>query len=177
MEKRWTDLSTGKTYTYSWGPNVDEEKLNKKALELLKAEYRLMLKNHRYIKYEKVEPARYVPGIRNVIFNPPATIVFWADDTKTVVKCQDGDEFDAEKGLAMAITKKALAGNRARYCNEIDKWVKKYEANTPEETPLDRLISRMREDINEAKDIIGKVIQKTETEDGVDVKIELTGKK
>ena len=48
-----------------------------------------------------------IPEIKNVIFNDPATIVFWKDGTKTVVKCQDGDEFDPEKGLAMAIAKKA----------------------------------------------------------------------
>ena len=28
-------------------------------------------------------------GIKNVIFNPPATIVFWEDGSKTVVKCQE----------------------------------------------------------------------------------------
>lgn len=42
-----------------------------------------------------------------VIFNDPATIVFWNDGTKTVVKCQD-EPFDSEKGLAMAITKKTM---------------------------------------------------------------------
>ena len=45
----------------------------------------------------------HIREIKNVIFNDPATIVFWEDGTKTVVKCQDGDEFDPEKGLAMAI--------------------------------------------------------------------------
>ena len=30
----------------------------------------------------------YRPEIKNVIFNDPATIVFWTDGTKTVVKCQ-----------------------------------------------------------------------------------------
>lgn len=60
--------------------------------------------------------------IRNVIFNNPATIVFWGDGTKTVVKCGEGDIFDPEKGLAMAISKKFL-GNRGNYYNEIKKWV------------------------------------------------------
>ena len=45
-------------------------------------------------------------GIKKVIFNDPATIVFWADGTKTVVKCADFDIFDPEKGLAMAICKR-----------------------------------------------------------------------
>lgn len=39
------------------------------------------------------------------MFNGAATIVFWADDTKTVVKAI-GENFDPEKGLAMAIAKK-----------------------------------------------------------------------
>lgn len=63
--------------------------------------------------------------IKNVIFNPPATIVFWADGTKTVVKDQ-GEGFDPEKGLAMAISKKAF-GNQGNYFNHFKKWTEKYE--------------------------------------------------
>ena len=69
--------------------------------------------------------SKYGLYIKNVIFNPPATIVFWSDDSKTVVKCQEGDEFDPEKGLAMAITKK-MFGNKGSYCNQIKKWTDKY---------------------------------------------------
>lgn len=50
----------------------------------------------------------FVPSIHNVIFNGPATIVIWADGVKTVVKCMDTDVYDPEKGLAMAICKRAL---------------------------------------------------------------------
>lgn len=64
--------------------------------------------------------------IKDVIFNDPATIVFWMDGSKTVVKCQEGDEYDAEKGLAMAICKKFL-GNQGNYYNVINKWLEKYE--------------------------------------------------
>ena len=46
--------------------------------------------------------------IKKVIFNDPATIVFWKDGTKTVVKRQEGAEFDPEKGLAMAICRHYL---------------------------------------------------------------------
>lgn len=66
------------------------------------------------------------PEIVKVIFNPPATIVLWSDGTKTVVKTHGCDEFDPEKGLAMAISKKAL-GNHGSYYNEFTKWIKKYE--------------------------------------------------
>ena len=49
----------------------------------------------------------YIP-IKKVIFNDPATIVFWKDGTKTIVKRQEGAEFDPEKGLAMAISRHYL---------------------------------------------------------------------
>ena len=62
-----------------------------------------------------------VPEIKNVIFNDPATIVFWSDGTKTVVQA-DKEKYDAEKGLTMAITKKAL-GNKGNYYEVIKKWV------------------------------------------------------
>lgn len=70
--------------------------------------------------------------ITRVIFNPPATIVFWADRTKTVVKCQEGDVFDPEKGLAMAFVKK-MNGNTGKYCDIFKKHIPDYtkiEKNT-----------------------------------------------
>lgn len=75
------------------------------------------------------------PEIKNVIFNPPATIILWADNTKTVVKCQEGDEYDPEKGLAMAIVKK-MYGNTGKYCEIFKKWIKEEdeECDYPEIT-------------------------------------------
>ena len=67
-----------------------------------------------------------INSITKVIFNDPATIVIWSDGTKTVVKCDERDEFDPEKGLAMAICKKHFGGG---FYNDIfKKWI-------PEETP------------------------------------------
>lgn len=62
--------------------------------------------------------------IENVIFSEPATIVFWGDGTKTVVKAQNED-FDPEKGLAMAISKKVY-GNDRGYYKPFLKWINKY---------------------------------------------------
>lgn len=67
-----------------------------------------------------------LPKIEKVLFNAPATIVFWKDGTKTVVKAQGDDEFDPEKGLAMAICKKAL-GNDRDYYEVFLKHVGRYE--------------------------------------------------
>lgn len=76
----------------------------------------------RELKFGKPQP---VPVIKDVIFNPPATIVKWGDGTKTVVKCQGGEDFDPEKALAMAIAKKVM-GNTGSYFNHIKKWAEKY---------------------------------------------------
>lgn len=62
--------------------------------------------------------------VDHVIINPPATIVFWKDGTKTVVTCKEEDQFDEEKGLAMAITKKVL-GNKFSYSDKFDTILKK----------------------------------------------------
>ena len=76
-------------------------------------------------------------AIKKVIFNDPATIVFWLDGTKTVVKQQSCDKkkkFDPEKGLAMAIAKKAL-GNQGNYFNVIREWVDTYDSKKKEKKP------------------------------------------
>ena len=65
-------------------------------------------------------------SIDKIIFNPPATIIFWSDGTKTVVKCGEHEEFDPEKGLAMAGTKKAF-GNEGNDYNKIKKWLPEKE--------------------------------------------------
>lgn len=70
--------------------------------------------------------AIYDSMIQRVIFNPPATIVFWRDGSKTVVKCGENDIFDPEKGLAMAISKRAFGDNRDYY-EVFAKWIGKYE--------------------------------------------------
>lgn len=72
--------------------------------------------------------------IKNVIFNNPATIVFWTDNTKTVVKCGPYDRYDPEKGLAMAFCKKMM-GNRGNYYNVFKKWLPE-ESETMEDKPL-----------------------------------------
>lgn len=70
-------------------------------------------------------------SITNVIFNPPATIVFWSDKTKTVVKCDyEHEAYDPEKGIAMAISKKMLGNNKYEYYNCFLHWMKKYKKET-----------------------------------------------
>lgn len=84
-----------------------------------------------YYTFGNLAIAPTLPEIEDVIFNPPATIVFWKDKTKTVVKAHN-EEYDPEKGLAMAMIKK-LYGNKGNYCNKLKKWTDKYFGKYPDE--------------------------------------------
>lgn len=53
-----------------------------------------------------------LPFITKVLSSDPATIVFWKDGTKTVVKCQEGDTYDLEKGILYAIIRKVYGEGR-----------------------------------------------------------------
>lgn len=76
-------------------------------------------------------------GIKGVIFNNPATVVIWEDGTKTVVKCQKGDTYSEELGLAMCIAKKFF-GNKGNFNEVFKKWLPK----EPEKTEIS--IEKMR---------------------------------
>lgn len=65
--------------------------------------------------------------IKKVIFNDPVTVVIWEDKTKTIVRARN-EPFDPEKGLAMAIAKRAL-GNKGNYYNVFNKWIPKEKNN------------------------------------------------
>ena len=83
--------------------------------------------------------------IKNVIFQDPATIVFWADGEKTVVKTQNGEPYDPEKGLAMAIAKRAL-GNDRNYYRPFLKWIGKYNKKKAKETKelANKIVDKMK---------------------------------
>ena len=80
------------------------------------------------------------PVIKDVIFNEPATIVLWDDGTKTVVKTQNGEVYDPEKGIAMAVSKK-IFGNCGNYYNNFKPWLDSYykEQEAKERTIIDCL--------------------------------------
>ena len=49
--------------------------------------------------------------IKDVIFNDPATIIFWGDGTKTIVKCTKGQKFNKYFGFCAAVTKHIFETN------------------------------------------------------------------
>lgn len=65
---------------------------------------------------------------KKVIFNGPATIVFWRDGTKTVVKCSENDKANPYNGFCAALAKKIFGNN-----SKIQKIVKNAEYQVPKE--------------------------------------------
>ena len=82
---------------------------------------------------KKSTSATNTAAIKDAIFAPPATIVYWSDGSKTVVKCSEKDVFDPEKGLAMAVAKRC-GGNNGSYYKEIRNWVEKSGKKYPGKT-------------------------------------------
>lgn len=88
---------------------------------------------------KKTASATNTAAIKDVIFAPPATIVYWSDGSKTVVKCSEKDVFDPEKGLAMAIAKRC-GGNKGSYYREIQNWVEKSGKKYPGKTAAGKAV-------------------------------------
>lgn len=150
------DISVGYTYTYmgdSCGISVDppytfnngpsyccavssdykksSEKEEKKDMKSVSKEKEIKIKipdkdGNITIK-TIVVPVPYQP--RRIFFDPPATVVFWEDDTKTVVRCMEDDEFNPYYGFVCALGKKMFGTN-----NEIARMIKnaewKYDKNS-----------------------------------------------
>lgn len=57
--------------------------------------------------------------IDHVKFSGPATIIFWKDGTKTIVKCTEEDELNCETGIAMATLKKVLGDGYVPYKKKV----------------------------------------------------------
>ena len=105
----------------------DREKLNK-----LEREYCI---NDCLMTKELIEQMmRYrfdckLPAIKKVHVSNNVTVVIFEDGSKSIVRCQEGETFDPEKGLAMAICKKVLGTNKSgsNYYDELKKWLPKEE--------------------------------------------------
>lgn len=67
-----------------------------------------------------------LPKPEKIIFHGPATIAIWPDGSKTVVKCQNGDDYDAEKAIALVYLKKMYGTNKSK-SNYLDNLIKDVE--------------------------------------------------
>jgi len=71
-----------------------------------------------YEPYTTFATPKLDPQPKKIIFNNPATIVFWNDGSKTVVKTMDTDTFDPERGYLQAYFEKTSGMTRTK-CNKM----------------------------------------------------------
>ena len=69
---------------------------------------------------------QYPPKVKKIIFSNMATIVFWGDNTKTVVKCSDEDYYDPYAAVAQAFMKK-LFGSNNQFKKMVDQFLPEEE--------------------------------------------------
>lgn len=81
-----------------------------------------------------------VPRVKRIIHNGPATIVFWKDGTRTVVKCMDGTVYDEYAAFTAAVCKKVY-GSSAICKREggFKRLRSRRHKVEPEKTPLEEL--------------------------------------
>lgn len=90
--------SANELSSYIIGSDVNFEKAFKKAFGEL-------------FNLEENNMSRKSLEVKKVIYSGPCTIVIWADDSKTIVRCQDGDTYSKEVGLLMCLAKKVWGTN------------------------------------------------------------------
>lgn len=96
-----------------------------------------------------------IPDIDRIVFSNPATIIFWDDGDKTVVKTCSGDKFERYAGFAMACMKK-LFGSTSRAKAVMNQLAvdqpTKVKKEVPEDKPIEPgdLDETIKEAVNEA---------------------------
>lgn len=63
------------------------------------------------INCRSIRSMGYIPFITRIEVENPDTVVFFNDGTKSVVHCENKDKFDPERGIYLAILKKAVGVN------------------------------------------------------------------
>lgn len=91
-------------------------------------------------EFYKVKPMSDL-SIKKVIFNDPATIVYWGNGERTIIKCNEDDSFDQEKGLAMAICKRALG---ADYKKVFKEWIPEEEEEEVVTMTVDEMLEKLK---------------------------------
>lgn len=85
----------------------------------------------RYVSVEEITSdqlmQKKMPEVKQIIINPPATIIIWKNGTKTV--CKSNEEYGPEVGVAMCIAKKYF-GSRNQFTKAVKGAVKDFEKRT-----------------------------------------------
>lgn len=119
----------------------------------------------------RCNPYRY-PEVDHIFYDDVATVVFWTDGTKTVVKCPEGTPYDEYSAFCAALAKK-IYGNNSKLQREIKK-----KARYSKKRQVAKIVCgehSVREGNTiypyKADRIIGKVTSVNETDKGLEVEV------
>lgn len=152
----------------AWARKTPKE-LADEARKILKQEVPLPGHSGRYPwgEYEK-----RIPKVARIFYDDVATVVFWTDGTKTVVKCPEGTPYDEYSAFCAALAKK-IYGNNSKLQREI-----KNKAKYSKKRQIAKIVCgehSVRKGNTfypyKADRIIGKVTSVNETDKGLEVEV------
>ena len=100
--------------------------------------------------------------VKKVIYHDPATIVYWADGTKTIAKCMEDQPFEKYAGFCAAVTKKVFGGTTTakKIAGAKDKPA---QVETEEITNLESIIEEIASGSISCTNIEGLVVEQVGT--------------
>lgn len=123
-------------------------------------------------RYPWGEDEKRIPKVARIFYDDVATVVFWTDGTKTVVKCPEGTPYDEYSAFCAALAKK-IYGNNSKLQREIKK-----KARYSKKRQVAKIVCgehSVREGNTiypyKADRIIGKVTSVNETDKGLEVEV------
>ena len=123
-------------------------------------------------RYPWDEYEKRIPKVARIFYDDVATVVFWTDGTKTVVKCPEGTPYDEYTAFCAALAKK-IYGNNSKLQREIKK-----KARYSKKRQIAKVVCgeySVREGNTfypyKADRIIGKVTSVNATDNGLEVEV------
>lgn len=123
-------------------------------------------------RYPWGEFEKRIPKVAHIFYDDVATVVFWTDGTKTVVKCPEGTPYDEYSAFCAALAKK-IYGNNSKLQREI-----KNKAKYSKKRQIAKIVCgehSVRKGNTfypyKADRIIGKVTSVNETDKGLEVEV------
>lgn len=122
-KRRAKEMDVLDSFNSDWITKCIKDSTNYNEMYIKKEDKKMDIKLYECGPFVEEEITKPQELIKNVVFSGPCTIVQWSDGDKTIVRCENED-FDHEKGLAMAIVKKFFGTNKSKsnYNDIFKKW-------------------------------------------------------
>ncbi len=90
-----------------------------------------------------------IPTIEKIHISGPCTVIIWSDKTKTMVRLQEGEPYDAEKAVYAAIAKKFIGTNKSK-----SNWLDIIRKKMPDEQHNNAFYGVEKSDVESVKQLL-----------------------